>query len=395
MSAANALADYSSPPDGPEQGYQPRQLVLLGAGPGHLQVLAQLAEHPLIGVRITLVSPNTRQVHARMLAGFIAGHHSLDDCSIPIEPLVRRTGVRWLQRGVSALNTRAKLVELDDGNQLHYDWLSVNTGPVQNREQIDRGLPGARENGMFVHPVENFIGLWPKLAEMGAARALRIAVIGGDDLAMEIAMAVRQRLPNAALTLIVGEGAPGARFPAALQQRLREIIRARRITVIRDSAVRITEGAVHLGCGADLVCDVPLIAGEAGAAAWLRLAELQRDAHGSVATDVFQRSLSHPDVFVSDEEYFRAGHEGPQSDSAGLGSGPNLAHNLAAALCSGPLRGPHGPARGIQVLACGNRYAIGSWGGFSAQGRLIWWLKNWLDHRYLARFAKAGLKAPG
>jgi len=33
----------------------------------------------------------------------------------------------------------------------------------------------------------------------------------------------------------------------------------------------------------------------------------------------------------------------------------------------------------LQILSCGNRWAIANWNGWTAQGRWVWWLKNWLD----------------
>ena len=175
------------------QGYQPRQLVLLGAGHGHVQVLTTLADHPLVGARITLVAPHPRQLYSGMVPGFVAGHYTLEDCVIPLEPLVRRAGIRWLHRSVKALDAESRNVLLDDGSTLQYDWLSVNTGPVQNRSLIERDLPGAREHGLFVRPIETFGALWPKVAEMGQQKALRIAVIGAGAAA-DLANVVNQPL---------------------------------------------------------------------------------------------------------------------------------------------------------------------------------------------------------
>jgi selenide,water dikinase len=86
-----------------------------------------------------------------MVPGFVADHYSLERTVpfIALEPLVRRAGVRWLQRSVRHLDAAHQAVLLDDGSRVQYDWLSINTGPVQNREQIERDIPGAREHGLF------------------------------------------------------------------------------------------------------------------------------------------------------------------------------------------------------------------------------------------------------
>jgi NADH dehydrogenase FAD-containing subunit len=192
-------------PSGDSEGYLPRQLVLLGAGHAHVEVLARLASQPLVGARITLVTPHARQIYSGMVPGLVAGHYTLDDCVIPVEPLVRRSGIRWLTRSVRGLDARAQTVQFDDGSSVHYDWLSVNTGPVINRTRMEQVIPGAREHGLFIRPIEAFANLWPQVAAMGAKRALRVAIIGAGSAGIELAMAVRQRLPNAAITLLCGE----------------------------------------------------------------------------------------------------------------------------------------------------------------------------------------------
>src|SRR3990167_10289366 len=86
----NALAAHlknhvDSVPHGDARGYQPRQLVLLGGGMANLQVLANLAAHPLAEMRIILVAPHPRSIYPGMLPGFVAGHYALDECAIPLE----------------------------------------------------------------------------------------------------------------------------------------------------------------------------------------------------------------------------------------------------------------------------------------------------------------------
>ena len=46
-----------------------KRVLLIGAGHGHLVVLRSLAEKPLYGARITLVTPYPQQVYSGMLPG--------------------------------------------------------------------------------------------------------------------------------------------------------------------------------------------------------------------------------------------------------------------------------------------------------------------------------------
>ena len=363
-----------------------RQLVLLGAGHAHVQVLAQMAQSPWAGAQVTLVAPYDRQLYSGMVPGFVAGHYALDDCVIPLEPLVRRSGIRWLQRSVRAVDGQAQTVTLDDASVLHYDWLSLNTGPVQDRALIEHSMPGAREHGLFIRPIEAFGALWPQVVAWAQSKPLRIAVVGAGAAGIELAMAVRQRLPNAAITLLCGDTPIGAGYTARVQARLKAALLKRKITLLHDSAAAVRPGEVELQSGATLACDVPLIATGAQAPAWLLESGLALDPQGFVAVDACQRSSSHPQVFAAGDVSTRMDRPLARSGVYAVRAGPVLAMNLAAAVAGRPLTEHQPPAQTLNLLSCGDRYAIASWGKYSAQGRWVWWLKDWIDRRFLRRY---------
>ncbi len=357
-----------------------QQLVLLGAGLAHLQLLAQLATQAIAHTEVTLVAPQPRPVYPGMLPGFVAGHYALEDTSIALEPLVQRSGIRWVQRSVVAMDAQQQRLRLDDGSTLSYDWLSVNTSPVQDRDQLEQALPGSREHGMFLRPMEAFCALWPRVVDMGSSRPLRIAVIGAGAGSIELALAARRRLPNAAVTLVCGSAPLLSHFPGGLQQRLSAVLKRHNVTVLQDTALAITTAGIQLGCGAELACDVPLLTTGAQPPRWLADSGLTLDDHGFVAVDGHLRSTSHSRVFA-------VGDVGTRASRSSIRTGQVLATNLAAAI-SGLATKPHpAPATSLLLLACGGKYAVGSWRGLGAQGRWVWWLKNWLDRRFVARFA--------
>lgn len=363
---------YQHPPASQEEGpgYQPRTLVLLGASLAHVHLLKTLAAQPLIGVQVVLVAPHPHYLHAPEVADFAAGHIPLSDCLIPLEPLVRQGGVRWLQRNVKAVDARTQVLQLDDASTLHYDWLSVGTDPLQNRDDINSSIPGARDNGLFLRPAEAFVALWPQVVAMGESRALRVAVIGAQAAGIALALAVRHRLPTAAVTLISGAHPPGARTPARVQAALLNALKQRQVTVLQDTAIGVNAGEVRLACGAGLACDVPLIATGAHPPSWLGASGLALDDQGHLAVDACLRSTSHAQVFFTAQ------------------GGPALTRTLRQAATGQPVQAaPPGVSR-LQFFPCGERYAIACWGGVVVQGRWVWWLKRWRERTLLARYTR-------
>lgn len=362
------------------------QLLLLGAGHAHVHVLSQMAQTPWAGAQVTLIAPYDRQLYSGMVPGFVAGHYALEDCVIPLAPLLQRSGIRWLQRSVRGLDATAQTVTLDDGSTLPYDWLSLNTGPVQDRVRMEQTMPGVREHGLFIRPIEAFGALWPQVVEMASTHPVRVAVIGAGAAGMELAMAIRHRLPHASVTLLCGTTPLGAGYAAGVQARLRAALQRRKITLLQDNAAGLRPGEVLLASGASLACDVPVIATGAQAPAWLLPSGLALDPNGFVAVDACQRSTSHPQVFAAGDVSSRADRSMARSGVYAVRAGPALAMNLAAALAGNPLKEHQPPDTTLNLISCGDRYAIASWGRFSAEGRWVWRLKDGIDRRFLRRY---------
>jgi NADH dehydrogenase FAD-containing subunit len=384
--ATSPAASQAPTTYGPSHGYQPRQLLLLGAGPAHLQVLTNLATHPLVGVRITLIAPSPRYVYPPRLTEFVTGRRHLDDCSIALEPLVRRSGVRWLQRNVQGLDAKAQTIQLDDGSIHHYDWLSVDSNPVQSRDVMENLLSGAREHALFAYPLENFAALWPRVAELGATQDLRIAILGGNNRAAELAFAVQTRLPQAAVSLLTAEVGAGAHGMAPLAPTVLSALKARQITVLPDWGTSLNAEHLKLRCGASLACDVVVMASSAHPPAWLASSGLALDERGFIAVTDTHQSPSHPHVFACgavsarvDSRPDQRGHSHPQD-------GPALARNLAATIAAQDLHAHPAANFERQWIACADGSAILLWGERSAQSRLLGWFKRWRDRRFLARY---------
>jgi NADH dehydrogenase FAD-containing subunit len=228
------------------------------------------------------------------------------------------------------------------------------------------------------------------VVELGESRALRIAVIGAGAGGIELALAARHRLPSASVTLVCGKEPPGSAYSAKVQLRLLSMLKKRGVTVLQDVAMSLKAGSVQLGCGADLACDVPILALGAQAPQWLEDSGLALDTKGFLAVDMYQRSTSHSRVFAAGDVSTRMDRPLARSGVYAVRAGDTLAHNLAAAVAGAALKPHQPPAVTLNLLSCGNRYAVAAWGRFSAQGWWIWWVKRWIDKRFVARFSRPG-----
>jgi NADH dehydrogenase FAD-containing subunit len=128
-----------------------KHLVLWGAGPAHMRLLARLAVRSRIPAEmvVSLVTRQRQAVDVARLLHAIARQRSLDGCATDIEPAARAAGVRLVAQKATGLDAATGHLLLDDGRTLQYDWLSVDLEPQQPRELVEAQLPGARANGLL------------------------------------------------------------------------------------------------------------------------------------------------------------------------------------------------------------------------------------------------------
>jgi pyridine nucleotide-disulfide oxidoreductase family protein len=360
-----------------------KHLVLLGGGHAHVHVLKQLARTPLAGVSVTLVSPFERQIYSGMVPGWLAGHYTLDECSIALSPLAGLAHVQFLEASATAIDANAKQVHTSSGDNIAYDLLSVDTGPVMNRDAI----PGARQHALFVRPMEHFVRLSDSLFGLAQSRVLAVVVIGGGAAGVELALALQHRLQDQVRVSVVTGGTPPLpSYPLQVQARAMAVLRAARITVLQERCVEIAANQVVLANGAKLACDAPLAVWGSSAPSWLADSGLALDDAGFIQTQSTLQSTSHPEVFAAGDVASRIDVPHPKSGVYAVRSGPPLFRNLHSAAAGQPLK-PYIPQKNsLSLLACGSRDALASWGNWSAQGAWVWLWKDWIDRRFVRQY---------
>lgn len=366
-----------------------KRLLLLGGGHAHVHVLQALAQQSLVGAEVALVTPYARQMYSGMVPGLVAGHYRAEQCAIALQPLAAAARVHFIEGSAVALDVAARRVTLADGRVAEYDVLSLDTGAVMDRQRV----PGAREHGLFVRPIEHFVQLLDGLLDLASRRVLDIVVVGGGAAGVELALALQHRLAGrgeerARVALVTGGGEPLAGYPPGVMQRAAQALLRRRVTVFRDNVAALQPGSVVLGSGARLACDAPVLATGAEAPSWLAGSGLTLDEKGFVSTGPMLQSVSHPEVFAAGDVASRSDAPHAKSGVYAVRAGPALALNLRRFIGGGAME-PHVPQqRTLNLISCGERRAIVSWGGVAAQGRWAWWWKDRIDRAFVERYSR-------
>jgi pyridine nucleotide-disulfide oxidoreductase family protein len=366
-----------------------KRLVLLGGGHAHVHVLRQLAAQRPADVQVVLVSPFARQLYSGMLPGVVAGHYGIDELAIPLPPLAQAAGAEFAQTAAVALDARERTVTLADGRVAEYDLLSIDTGSAPPRA----AMPGAQEHALFVRPIERFVGLLDRLVDLARTRPLDVPVIGGGAAGFELVLALAHRLRRDAgahehrLVLVTGGAVPLAGYPAGVVVRGRRALRRRGISVVEQACSAVESDRLHLADGATLASDAPVVAIGGAAPAWLQGSALALDERGFVASGPTLQSTSHPEVFAAGDVATRVDAPHPKSGVYAVRAGPPLADNLLRVLAGQPPQPYQPQRRTLNLLSCGDRHAIASWGAVSWQGAWVWRWKDHIDRDFLARYA--------
>jgi NADH dehydrogenase FAD-containing subunit len=195
------------------------------------------------------------------------------------------------------------------------------------------------------------------------------------------------------LALVTGGDEPLAGYAPGVMAKGAAALQRHRIAILREQAVEVQARHLVLRNGARLSCDAAVLATGAEAPAWLRGSGLALDERGFVCTGPTLQSTSHAEVFAVGDVAARVDVAHPRSGVYAVRAGPPLVLNLRHLAAGAPLQ-PHRPQqRTLNLISCGERRAIVSWGRFNAQGRWAWWWKDRIDRSFVARYSRSGAVA--
>jgi selenide,water dikinase len=363
-------------------------IVLLGGGHAHVQVLVALARRPVPGVQVTLISRDAKALYSGMLPGVVAGLYAPEKAQIDLVRLAAATGARFVHAEAVGIDRSNKRVILAAAPTVGYDILSIDVGIAPALAAI-----AGVERALAVKPIGSFL---PRFGELIARcrrpdDPKRIAVIGGGAGGVELLLSIRTRLmaeTQAALSFaLVTDGEILATHNSRVRAAFRRIFAERGIALHEHRRARaVTMRAIELEGGETIAADAVLIATDAAAPDWFRETGLALDPHGFLAIGPTLQATNDPDVFAAGDcaALIETPHE--KSGVYAVRAGPPLADNLRRRSLGEPLEAWRPQRRHLALISTGERYAVASRGMFKMEGAWVWTLKDWIDRRWVRQY---------
>ncbi|MFN4039913.1 MAG: FAD-dependent oxidoreductase [Erythrobacter sp.] len=363
-------------------------LVLVGGGHANLAVLADwIRRGAPAGVRAALVTPQPYLTYSGMMPGWIAGTYRLEEGRVDLARLAARAGLALIAGRCAAMDAAARRVTLDTGEDITFRIAAIDAGGVGRGMQV----LGADPRLCDVRPMDDFVARLDAWRFANRAGGKRIAVIGGGAGGVELAFACANMAGLAApceVVLVAGRAGLLPGFGTRLQRLAARSLARQHIAVI-DADARLESGALHAGEHGLEPCDLIITALGSAAPDWPRAAGLAVDGAGFIAVDRFQRSLSHPHILAAGDIAARSDRAVARSGVHAVHAGPVLAANLRSALAGkAPPRSYAPRPASLYLLSCGDGTALASYGAWAAHGRWAHWLKQRIDTRWIAAYAK-------
>ncbi len=356
-----------------------RRLVLLGAGHAHLHVLRHAGRLLRAGHTVTLVAPPLFW-YSGMVTGMLGGTYATEDDQVDVAAVARDAGCTHLADLATGLDRSTRVVRLASGGSLPFDVLSVAIGSEA------AVLPG--EAPFAAKPIHRLWELRQQLEAACTDAPPRILVAGGGitacELAVNIAALCRRHGGGAEITVLAPpDGLLTALHPRAKRTVLR-VLRRAGIAVRQDGPVLgLAEGSASLP-GGTVAFDLAINATGLRPPSVLRQFGLPLDQEGGLLVDRHLRSTGDPAVHGAGD-CIAFGETGlPRAGVFAVRQGPVLLDNLQAALENTAPR-PFVPQRRfLWIMNLGDGTGLATYGRWWWHGRAAFWLKDWIDRRFMA-----------
>ncbi|QDV14173.1 NADH dehydrogenase [Rosistilla oblonga] len=371
-----------------------KNIVLLGMGHTNADIAHRWQEDPIPGCRLTCISKFPTATYSGMLPGTLGQQFRDDEMRIDLASLADRAGADFILADTSGLDLNAGQIHFHDHPSIPFDLLSIGVGsmPAGWAEYSDSPLM------VPIKPMQTFLQRLDarlQTASRSAGGPMRVAIVGGGVASVEIACCLQARAGKSdnnrplAIEIFtssehVADGMTTRsidRIERLLERRGINVQRSRRVVEVGETDLATDDGQRH-------VADCVIWATGAAAPPVLQQLGLQTDDRGFIATAATLQSLTDPRIFAVGDAGTIVASPSPKAGVYAVRQCPVLWDNLNASIAGQPLDEFDPQSDFLKILNTGDGKALLEFGRWTAHSRWCWWLKTWIDRRFVQKFQR-------
>ncbi|SUZ31698.1 Selenide, water dikinase [Roseibaca ekhonensis] len=361
-----------------------RDILLIGGGHAHALVLRKWGMKPMAGVRLRVITPSPIAPYTGMLPGAIAGHYTIDEIMIDLVRLCRFAGAEVILDKAVGLDPVAKTVTLASERQVAFDIASIDIGITSDLPQT----AGFTDHGVSAKPLGGYAAKWEAFLQT-APQAPNLVIIGGGVGGVELALAQAYRMQQTGrrptITVVDRNAQPLGNM--GLKARAGMVDAMRRYGVglhLNASPARIGADAVELSDGTRLPSDFTLSVAGSRPQDWLQDTGLDLE-DGFIKVGPTLESSAR-DIFAVGDCAHLSHAPRPKAGVFAVREAPYLYDNLRARASGAPLRRYQPQRDYLKLASLGDKRALAEKFGLRSGGEWLWWLKDNIDERFMAKF---------
>lgn len=364
-----------------------KHLVLVGGGHAHMVTLKNLKSFLDRGHRITVVGPSRYHYYSGMGPGMLSRTYTPEEIRFATEHVVKKQGGSFILDRVVRIDPDARKVFLEKNEPLSYDVLSFNAGSFVPRDQVSVD----HQDIYSVKPIETLLQAQARILDLVSRKHITVGIVGGGPSSLEIAGNLRQLAQNCGKyqpTIKIFAGSRlMSRFPEKIRNLAERSLRTRNIEIIEnDYAKKIEQNTIHLESGEIHHTDIVFLATGVRPSPIFMKSGLPTGPDGGLVVNKYLQCVAYPEIFGGGDCIYFKDQPLDKVGVYAVRENPVLYHNLMAALEDGELQEFEPGGSYLLIFNLGGGKGILGKNSLIFDGRLAFWIKNYIDRKFMRKF---------
>ena len=368
-----------------QQTYFKKQLVLLGGGHAHVQVLRKLCMNYYEGLHVILINNSVESAYSGMTPAHIQDYYKVHEIMIDLQRLCFNAGVTFINDEVTQLQTEKKKIILKNRPSVHYDLLSINTGSISKKNNLK-----IHKNSkcIFIKPINNIIKnlrIIDSLVEK--SNEIKINIIGGGVAAFEISFALRLRYQDkVSITIISKNILLEKNLNTKSIIELKKTSKNMRISLKEKDVLEVKKNELLLSNGEFFPSDLNLISTGAEIPEWLQSSSLLK-IEKFIGIKTTLQSINDENVFAAGDVASIQDFQRPKSGVMAVRQGQILKENIFLKIQGKKLKKFRPQKNWLYIIGTYPNKALLNYFHFSFHSNWCWVLKIWIDKSFMKKFS--------